>query len=364
MNPFTLNYHSEYFCDRENEVKVLKENSLNGLNTLVHSPRRLGKSAIIHHLFYQLEKEKKIETLYVDLFASQNLNDFAQIFGENLLNRYHKKNLVSGIKKLFKGLYASISFSADGSHMLNLGIGEGQMETSLNQLFNYLENRKKPVIVAFDEFQEIASYPKKAEAVIRTITQRLNNVHFIYSGSSFHMLQHMFYSAKQAFYQSSESLIVGKISEEKYKEFIITNFEKFKKRISDDAIDHLLTFTDRYTYYTQVICNLAFYKTNKSLEFNEAILLTNNYMETRKADYSGILRLLSDNQQKVIIAIAKDGEVSKPTAVDFLMRNKLPSGSSTLQALNALLEKEMIYKSENGYVVYDVFFRRFLDRYY
>lgn len=364
MNPFTLNYHSEYFCDREYEVKLLKENAINGLNTLVHSPRRLGKSAIIHHLFYQLEKEKKFETLYIDLFASQNLDDFARIFGENLLNKYHKKNLVSGIKKLFKGLYASISFSADGSPMLNLGIGEGQMETSLNQLFTYLENRKKPVIIAFDEFQEIASYPEKAEAVIRTITQQLNNVHFIYSGSSMHILHHMFYSAKQAFYQSSESLVVGKISEEKYSEFIRDNFRKFKKRISDEAIEHLLSFTDRYTYYTQVICNQAFYKTNKYLELEEAVVMTKNYMETRKVDYSSILRLLSDNQKKVIIAIAKEGVVTKPTAIDFLMKNRLPSGSSTLQALNSLRDKEMIYKSEEGYVVYDVFFRRFLEMYY
>ena len=62
------------------------------------------------------------------------MNDFARIFGEKLLNKHHKNNLLSGIKKLFKGLYASISFSADGSPMLNLGISEGQMETSLNQL--------------------------------------------------------------------------------------------------------------------------------------------------------------------------------------------------------------------------------------
>lgn len=364
MNPFTLYYNPAYFCNRKKEVEYLLQNAENGLNTLVHSPRRLGKSSIIHHLFYQLEKEGSFETLYVDLFASQKMNDLTRIFGENLLAKYHKKNIVSGVKKLFKGLYASISFSADGSPQLSLGIGEGQEEQSLRQLFAYLENRKKPILIAFDEFQEIAAYPEKAEAVIRTIIQQLKNVHFIFSGSSMHILQNMFFSAKQALFQSSQSLVIDKISNSDYAQFIKDNFTKFKKDISDEAVEYLLKFSNTHTYYTQVICNHAFYKTKKMLEVEDAMKIAKEYIETRKADYSNILRLLPDNQKKALIAIAKEDGVEKPTAVDFLIKHKLPSASSTLQAVNALLNKEMIYNAAEGYVVYDVFLERFLEMYY
>lgn len=364
MNPFSLYYNPKYFCDRESELSYLKQNAKNGLNTIVHSPRRLGKSAIIHHLFHHLEKEESFETLYVDLFASDNLNDFARIFGEVLLTKYHKKNLVAGIKRLFKGLYASVSFSPDGSPSLNLGIGEGQVETSLNQLFDYLEQRKKPVLVAFDEFQEIATYPEKAEAALRTIIQRLENVHIIFSGSSMHILQNMFFSAKQPFYQSSQSMLIDKIPQDKYAAFIKNNFNEFDKNITKEAITHLLEFTESHTYYTQVICNISFYKTVKKLDLDQAIQITNEYIENRKMDFQGILKLLPVNQQKVIIAIAKDGHIAKPTSVDFLMKYHLPSASSTLLAVNVLLDKEMIYKTKDGYTVYDVFLRRFLERYY
>ena len=364
MNPFSLYYNPAYFCDREEELSYLKQNAENGLNTMIHSPRRLGKSAIIHHLFNSLEKEKAFETLYVDLFASENLNDFARMFGEVLLAKYHKKNLVEGVKRLFKGLYASVSFSPDGSPSLNLGIGEGQFEASLNQLFGYLEQREKPVLIAFDEFQEIASYPEKAEATLRTIIQRLQNVHIIFSGSSMHILQNMFFSAKQAFYQSSQSMLIGKIPQDKYAAFIKKNFLEYNKEITDDAIAHLLEFTETHTYYTQVVCNIAFYKTLKKLDLEQAIQITTEYIEIRKMDYQGVLKLLPLNQQKVLIAIAKEGVVAKPTAVDFLMKFRLPSASSTLQAVNVLSEKEMIYKTTHGHTVYDVFLRRFLERYY
>ena len=365
MNPFVLNYNPKYFCDREEEIKLLKQNTINGLNTLVHSPRRFGKSAMIHHLFHQIEAEGSFETLYIDLFSSENLEDFSRLFGENLLKKYHQRNIISGIKKLFKGLYASVSFSADGTPHLSLNIGEGQINSSLEQLFNYLENRKKPVLVAFDEFQEVATYPEKAEAALRTIIQQLSNVHFIFSGSSMHILQNMFFSAKQAFYRSSESLIIKEIDTDKYAEFIKNNFKKKGKSISDDAIKHLLEFTRTHTYYTQVICNLAFYKTTKKLNLLNAIQITDNYIETHKVDYIGISRLLSDNQLKVMKAIAKEKNVKKPTAVDFLIKHQLPSASSTLQSLNALLNKEMIYEDEyDGYRVYDVFYMRFLEKYY
>ncbi len=364
MNPFTLRYSPKYFCDRENEIKYLNDNLVNGLNTLVHSPRRLGKSALILHLFHKLEAEKSFETIYIDLFATQNLQDLTKQFGEALLKKYHGRNLLNGVKKLFKGLHASLSFSMDGSPQLDLGITGTQVNLSLNRLFDYLGSRNKKIVVAFDEFQELASYPEKAEAVLRTFIQRMDNVFFIFSGSSDHILQNMFYSAKQPFFQSSESIAIQKISNPEYAAFIKHCFESFNTKITDDAVAHILDFTETHTYYTQVICNQAFYRSGKTVELDKAFEITGNYIENRKIDYLGIYNLLPENQKNVITAIAKEGSIKKPSAVDFLIKHKLPSSSSTLQALNALVGKEMVYRANEGYKVYDVFFMRFLERYF
>jgi len=53
INPFpTTGYiGKEYFCDRETELTTLKNLVENGVNTTLISPRRLGKSALIHRLF-------------------------------------------------------------------------------------------------------------------------------------------------------------------------------------------------------------------------------------------------------------------------------------------------------------------------
>lgn len=364
MNPFTLTYHTDYFCDRQNEMIRLKENLANGLNTLVHSPRRLGKSALIRHLFHTLENKKEYDTIYIDLFATKNIEDLIRTFAESILEKYHKKSILTGIKELLKGITPTLSFSQDGTPSLSLSLKEGQVETSLGQLFKYLEDRNKRVIVAFDEFQEVANYPEKAEALLRSYIQKLSNVKFIFSGSSNHILQNMFYSAARPFYQSSEVLVLEKIDYDKYFQFIESCFLENSKQIEKEAIDHILDFTEIYTYYTQVICNQAFFRTDEKLKLDDAIEITTSYIENRKVDYMGIYNLLPDNHKKVVVAVAKEGIVQKPSSIEFLMKYKLPSSSSTIQSINALVTKEIIYRRPEGYVIYDVFFKRFLEKYF
>lgn len=364
MNPFSTRYTPGYFCDREKEIQYLRDNLVNGLNTLIHSPRRLGKTALVHHLFHQLGKEKQFETIYIDLFATQNMNDLIKILSEQILKKYHKRNIVEGLKKILSGLSPTISILPDGTPQIGLNLTESQYDGTLRQLFDFVNKRKKRVIIAFDEFQEVASYPEKAEAILRTHIQALSNIGFIFSGSSNHILQQMFYSAKRPFYQSSEVLVLEKIEHGRYFEFIGMLFEKSGKTITDEAIDYILDFSEDYTYYTQVICNYVFYRSGKKVSKIDLMDMTSNYLENRKLDYMNILSLLPENQKKVLIAIAKEGRVDKPTAMDFIIRYRLPSVSSTLQAVNALADKEVIYKWTGNFVVYDVFFRRFLEKYF
>ena len=58
MNPFLISTYKspEYFCDREQETGLLKSNLINGINTVLISLRRIGKSGLIKNVFYELGK--------------------------------------------------------------------------------------------------------------------------------------------------------------------------------------------------------------------------------------------------------------------------------------------------------------------
>ncbi len=365
MNPFSLQYNPAYFCDRKEEISKLKENLHNGLNTFVHSPRRLGKTALIHHLFYSLKKEAKIDCIYIDLFATQNMADLIALLAQQIVQEYHKKNILKGIADVLKGISPTISFSSDGTPKISIDMKEPQYTQSLGDLFAYLEKQKRMVVVAFDEFQEIASYPEKAEATLRTYVQQLKNVRFIYSGSSSHLLKNMFYSAKRPFYQSSEVLVLNKLDRETFSKFIYDSFKKNNVNIHMDAIEYIIDFSEGYTYYTLICANQCFSKAqNNTLGAHDVRQILNEYIESRKADYQQVYSLLPVNQRKVVVAVSKEGEVEKPTAFDFLLKYNLPVGSSTLLATNKLIDKEVLYNNMGKIVTYDIFFKRFLRKYY
>ena len=363
-NPFSLNYTPDHFCDREKELNQLQVNFFNGLNTVIHSPRRLGKSALIKHLFHQLENEKLVETIYVDLYATQSMQDLIQMLAEKVLKKFHQKNFLAGLQQVLKGLSPTVSFDRNGTPSFSLQLKEQEYQTSLEQIFGYLEQKNKKVLVAFDEFQEVATYPAKAEAILRTHIQNLSNVKFIFSGSSGHILQEMFLGAKRPFYQGAEVIVLDKIDREVYKQFIINTFESEKKNITPEAAEYLLDFSDVYTYYTQLICNQCFSQTDKLLTVDMAQQVAANYLESRKFDYENIINLMTENQRKLTTALAKEGIVQKPNAMEFLSTHKLPGASSVNQALKVLLEKQILFQSPEGISVYDVFFRRYLEQYF
>ena len=93
-NPFILSPYAEklLFCDRETELNSLMELVTNGVNVTLISPRRMGKTGLIYRFFDEIFIKKfEIETFYVDIYATQNIDDFIKIFSENIIQSFQKK---------------------------------------------------------------------------------------------------------------------------------------------------------------------------------------------------------------------------------------------------------------------------------
>ena len=85
----------------------------------------------------------------------------------------------------------------------------------------------------------------------------------------------------------------------------------------------------------------------------------------KQLDYWGpvsVEYLLTDNQQALMKAIAKDGCVASPQSDEFIKRYNLPSASSVKTALDVLIDKDLVYRTPKGYIVYDHFLAIWLTR--
>lgn len=362
-NPFiTKGYvSSRYFCDRKEETEKIVSAIINGRDLLLLSPRRIGKTGLIHHVLNQKQIKKSYNIFFCDIYQTTNLADMTTLIGNVVLNRLGKTTggVLHKVKDFFSGFSPSISFNPitlEAEIDFNFK-NASQAQNSLEQIFKMLKESKKPSVLVFDEFQQIEKFPEKnVEAILRTQIQHLNNVHMIYSGSSKHILTSMFSDASRPFYQSTQFMVLDKIEKKAYGRFIQSRFRSSNISIDKNAIEYLLQVTRRHTYYVQYLCNRLFDMqvdviteeiVNEKLS---TILLENeNY-------YYGFRNLLTKQQYSILKAIAKEEGVKQPSAQSFIRKYNLGTTSTINSAIKSLIKKDLIFMENEKYQVYDVFF--------
>ncbi|MBI2967651.1 MAG: ATP-binding protein [Bacteroidetes bacterium] len=369
-NPFLISgYHSPpYFCNRNDEVKHLEESLLNGRNITLFSPRRLGKTGLIHHFFYRI-REKKINSVYVDIFGTENLSQFIRQFANAAIRSIavNKEKFIEKAMKFFGSIRPQFSFNErSGMPEMTFALqSDREKGKTLDDIFDFLESQRQPNVIAFDEFQQINEYPEKnTEKLLRSSIQQLKNSQFLFSGSQRHLLLSMFSDAKRAFYQSTGFLSLKKLNRTEYFNFISIHFKKDRQIIEPEAVDFILDWTKGYTFYTQDICNKIFLSHYKKITIAEVKKAIQEIFYEREVIYYNYRKILPEQQYRLLKAIAAEDIVTEPTGQNFINKHGLGNPSTVRKSLKALMEKELIYDSslnENAsYEVYDVFLEKWL----
>ena len=189
----------------------------------------------------------------------------------------------------------------------------------------------------------------------------MNNVHLIYSGSSKHILSAMFSDKDRPFYQSTQLMELGKIDSNSYIKFIRDKFLFVDIKISEKSVQKILRLTRNHTYYVQYLCNRLF-ETNLN-EITEKIILERltSILKENESYYYGYRNLLTEQQYLLLKAIGKEGVVRQPSSRKFTNKHNLGATSTINSAIKSLLNKELIFKENDTYKVYDVFFSLWLN---
>ena len=364
MNPFTLygDEGSAYFCDREEETARLTSSMQNGRNVTLISIRRLGKTGLIHHSLSKLKRN--FDCVYVDIMATSTLAEFTEAFGKAVLNQLEHPivkswNTVSGLFRKIKPVFSVDPLS--GVPQLEFDLKNSvDSEITLEDIFRFLEKRKKKVVVAVDEFQQVTEYAeKKTEALLRTHIQRLKNVRFIFAGSQKHLLTSMFNDASRPFYQSTEFMLLHRIEKDAYTAFISRHFSSASKKITPLCIAEILDWAKNHTFYVQALCNKLYSLDEKNIDNKILQRVCAEILWQNEGTFINYKNLLSVQQWNLLKAIAKEDAVSRLNQKDFLNRHHL-GASSVQRSIKALLDREMVVEEDGVYRVYDVFLGRWL----
>jgi len=347
MNPFLITgYRSpEYFCDRLEETNKIINAIQNSRNLTLISERRLGKTTLLSHVQNQLNKDNCF--IYIDLYPTLKLKDFVQVFSNKILQQLEpfSDKVMRKVTGFFSSLKPRFSFDpVTGAPNLELSISNTQeIENSVSLLFEYIRQSQKNVTVAFDEFQQIQSYPEKnVEAILRSEIQKDTNTCFIYCGSQTHLLISMFNEYSRPFYNSSEIMHLGKIDKEKYASFIKSHFNKKGKNISISTAKYIYDINHGITYNVQYLCNKLFSAEITKIENNDADEMLTEVLKENEIVYFNYRELLTELQFRILKAIAQETIVEKPYSNTFLSKYNLGPASSAKTGIEALIKRGML----------------------
>ena len=351
MNPFIVNgiIPDQYFCDREVETRKIETCIINQTNLLMTSPRRMGKTQLIHHVYNQKGIVESYYTFYVDIYSTTSLHEFILLLSKEIYSELipKGKKFLDSFISVLKSLSGCFGYDAlSGLPSFDVKLGDIRMpELTLSEIFNYLENADRPCVFTIDEFQQIGKYPEKnVEALLRTHIQKMSNCRFIFAGSDRHTLENMFNSPAKPFYNSVEQMFLDRIDKDIYTAFVRDVFQEYGRQISDPALSYVYDLFEGHTYYVHSTLHNVFAYNSPEVEITKEIIdmIVCDILQEREYSFLTQLSLLNYAQKETLIAIAKDVKAYEITSVAFVKKHSLQSPSSVQNAVRHLLKLQMI----------------------
>lgn len=369
INPFVVGKYlsDKYFCDRSEETAFLRKQIQNGRDVALISPRRIGKSGLIQHFFNQPDIKEQYYTFFVDIYATTSFAEFVYLLGKEIYEQLKPQS--TQWKERFFQIISSfrVGFKLDpmaGTPSLDLGLGDIQTpQTTLDEIFAYIEEADKPCIIAIDEFQQIGEYAEKnIEALLRTKIQRCHRAQFIFAGSKRHMMSNMFNSPSKPFYQSAISMGLEPIPVDIYSDFAMNLFEERGKHIEREVVEEVWRMFNGYTWFVQMMMNELFALTMPNGACTREMIdeARRNVIMSQENSYKDIMSQLPPKQKIVLQAIAKEGLAQNITSSKFIKKYNMTSASSVQAAVKLLLKNDLITQTDIGFRVYDFFLSEWL----
>ena len=167
LSPFSFGHivNLQAFTNREEELQKLKKNLISGVNTIIISPRRWGKSSLVAKAIAEINKEEpNYKTVKIDLFSANSEHEFLEIFAREVIKASSTKweEWANNAREVFKNLIPKISIGIQPDSDFSLSFDWEEVKKHSLEILNLPEvlAEKKGVkfIICIDEFQNLAQY--------------------------------------------------------------------------------------------------------------------------------------------------------------------------------------------------------------
>lgn len=367
---YGISVDGENFTDRIEETKRLKLNFENGINTIIISPRRMGKTSLVKRVIRLMDKTD-IRMVYMDVYDCRSGYDFYNKFAESVLQQSSGKveQWLDNAKDFMARISPKISVNPDMSNEYSLSLGITPKTYSPEEILNLPEliavKKHTHIVVCIDEFQQIGELPDSLEIQkrLRGVWQHQKNTSFCLFGSKKHLMTKLFQNKRMPFYQFGEMMFLDKIPTDDWVQYIQSRFESKGKMIDEKWCREICRIADNNSSYVQQLSWNVMAETDKIVGAEQVESAKSVILSQCGALFEQQLSSLSRYQIGFLKAIA-NGYHTSFTSKKIMEEFQLGSKSNISRLQSALIEKEILETKGGEYHFADPIFAVWFEKNY
>ena len=360
------------FTDRKEETAHLVTNFKSLINTILISPRRIGKTSLVKKVKQLLESHEDVIVVYLDMFACKTEYEFYNALSAAVLKQTasHAEKWMEYAKDFIVRLTPKISFSPEANSDFSISLGITAKTHTPEQILGLAEEiarkRGKRIVVCIDEFQQIGELPDSltVQKRLRSVWQHQQLTSYCLFGSKKHLMSNIFQRRNMPFYQFGDMIFLDKIPTEQWVDYIVEHFLDRNKGISRELAQQLCEIVENYSSYVQQLAWLLFSLLNEGEtatmgKLNHAV---NDLLNANEALFMQQIEPLSAYQLNFLRAIA-DGHNRGFGEMEIREEYNLGSPSNITRLKSSLIKKDLIEMQAKGNInITDPVFKLWIQR--
>lgn len=358
----------ENFTDRKNETNRLLLNFQQGINTILISPRRIGKTSLVRKVC-ELAKSDDLKIVYLDIFSCRSDREFYDAFATAVLRQTSSKleEWIDNAKRFLSRITPKFSIGTDPMTDFSVSLElntKSEDVTDILQLPEKIASEKGvKIVICIDEFQQIAEFSdsKTFQKRLRTVWQLQQNVSYCLFGSKKHLMNELFERRSLPFYKFGDALYLQKIATKDWVKYICERFDATNKSISPSLAEKIAQKVDNHSSYVQQLAWLVWIHTDEVAteeNFEEA---WQDLLDQNTPLFEKQTENLTGYQLNFLRAII-DGVSKEFTTKNVLEKYNLGTSSNVAIVKRALIKKELIDIEKKEIVISDIVLKEWLKR--
>ena len=336
------------FTDREKETQRLLLNFTHGVNTILISPRRWGKTSLVKKVA-QLAQTKTRKIVYLDIFSCRTESEFYRLFATSVLKQTSSKwdEWVENTKQFLAHINPKISIGTDPMNDFSISFEYSMQDNAGNDILQLPEKiaieKGIQIVICIDEFQQISDFEdsKTFQKKLRTVWQLQQHVSYCLFGSKKHLMNELFEKKNLPFYKFGDAIYLTKIETKYWIEYICKRFENTGKHISPELAKEICRLVDNHSSYVQQLACLLLIRTTDIATEEQLTHALEDLLDQNNILFQSETENLSAYQMNFLKAVI-DGIHSKFSSKEIILKYNLGTSANIVRLKSALLQKELI----------------------